>query len=95
MDEEKTSKRNTPRKPILSVVVPFPEDRVVRDRSVENALRRARRAKLEQVLIIGYTEEGGFYATSSALDRKDALWLIETQKLDLFNMIEWIDNDDE
>lgn len=89
MDKTKPPKRNRPRKPKLSVVVPFPEDRVVRYRDFENLIRRLRRAKehLSDILILGVLPDNSLYVQSNGISKKDALWLLEMGKLDVLGLL--------
>lgn len=92
MTKKRDSKKKPSQKPVLSLVVPFPEEKVVIDRSVENLLRRARRAKLSQAVVLGYKEDGSVFVSTNGLPKKDALWLLELLKLDLFDLLEWYED---
>lgn len=48
--------------------------------SPDQALESARQLSLESVLILGYDEDGELVIRSSKLERKDALWIIESAK---------------
>lgn len=88
MSKKKDPKQKASPKPKFSVVTPFPEDRVVRDREIENLIRRLRRAKLKEVVILGCDEDGMFWQSTNGIDRVDALWFLEMARLDLFNLLE-------
>ena len=46
------------------------------------ALIEADKADLTTVLVLGYTQEGRFYSTSSGgVSRADALWLVEHARM--------------
>lgn len=50
--------------------------------TVEQALSSAMQADmLEDVLIIGWLEDGSLYVRSSHMSRKDALWLVEQARI--------------
>lgn len=42
--------------------------------------------KLEDVVILGWDKEGGFYFASSQADGGDVLWLLELAKKELLNV---------
>lgn len=46
----------------------------------EQALVSAGQARLEQVVVVGITEEGDLVTRSSRMTRAEALWLLETAK---------------
>ena len=50
--------------------------------------------KLEKVLIIGYTEEGEEYLSSSFADGPTAVWLLERMKMLLLTVVD-VDDEDE
>lgn len=54
------------------------------DLPVERILDRAAEAKLSGALVVGWTEDGEFYAASSYADGGDLLWLLEMTKRKLF-----------
>jgi len=41
------------------------------------------KGKLDEILIVGYSEENGYYFASSTSDGKELLWLLEQCKLEL------------
>jgi hypothetical protein len=45
--------------------------------TVEEALKSCLRADLQEVMIMGYDADGDLIIASSAMSRKDALWLAE------------------
>ena len=51
--------------------------------TVEQALSSALQLDLSDVLIIGYGDDGKLKIRSSKMDRKNALWLIESVKKDI------------
>lgn len=50
--------------------------------------------KLEKVLIIGYTEEGEEYISSSFADGPTAVWLLERMKMLLLTIVDVEDEDE-
>lgn len=86
-DKDKKSKRKVSGKPKLSVVVPFPEDKLYRDRQLENLIRRLRRAKLSEVVIVGTDGDGRYWNDSNGIDRVDCLWLLEVAKMEMMGII--------
>ena len=88
----KTTKPKASRKPKLSVVVPFPEDKVVRYRDLEKLIRKLRRAKeeLSDIMILAnFTDrerETEFFVETNGISRRDALWLLEQVKLDVLGL---------
>lgn len=88
--ETKTKNKKASPKPKLALVVPFPEDRVVRDREIENLIRRLRRAKengLKEVVVIGFYEDESFYQTTNGVNKNDALYLMELARLDIMGLL--------
>jgi len=53
--------------------------------SVDQALASASQLKMTDVLIIGYGEDGLLKIRSSKMDRKNALWLIESAKREVLS----------
>lgn len=88
MPKGKKNKSKVSQKPSLSVVVPFPEDRVVIDRSIENLIRRLRRGKLKKVFVLGVTESDEYYQTNNGVTQETAAWLFEMGKLDVFGLLD-------
>ncbi len=62
------------------------------DIPVERVLEQAAEAKLTEVTVVGYTEDGDFYFGSTQADGGDVLWALEKAKLDLLRVGE--DDDD-
>lgn len=87
--KSKTKKQNSSTSPKFEVVVPFPEDRVVRDRNIENLIRRLRRAKedLSEVIVLGLDVNDELFITTTGTSRKDALWILELAKLDIYGLL--------
>lgn len=55
--------------------------------SVEQALASAKRANLQDVLIIGYAQKNGhFVLRNSAMLRTSALWLLEMARLEVLKV---------
>jgi len=48
--------------------------------TVDQALESAKQLDLESVLILGYDDDGQLAIRSSRIERKDALWMIESAK---------------
>lgn len=53
--------------------------------SVDQALANAAQLNMTDVLIIGYGEDGLLKIRSSKMDRKNALWLIESAKREVLS----------
>jgi len=45
----------------------------------------AAKGKLDEVIVVGYSEENGYYFASSTSDRKEILWSLEQCKLELLS----------
>lgn len=58
------------------------------DVPAERVLKRARKAGLKTVVVMGWKEDGKFYAISSAADGGTVLWLTELLKQKLFEAAE-------
>lgn len=52
----------------------------------EQMLDLAKNANLDQIVIMGYAKDGEFYFASSIADGGAILWLMETAKLEMFNV---------
>lgn len=63
------------------------------DIPVERVLEQAAKAKLTEVTVVGYTEDGDFYFASSQADGGDVLWALEQAKLDLFRVANELEED--
>lgn len=91
MKKEKPPKKlKASPKPKLALVVPFPEDLVVRDRDFENLIRRLRKAKrdgVKEIVVLGFWDDGSFYQTSNGVNRNDALYLMELGRLDVMGLL--------
>ena len=59
-----------------------------------NDILKEAMGKLEKVIIIGYTEEGDEYFSSSFADGPTAVWLLERMKLLLLSIVDDDDDDD-
>ena len=53
--------------------------------TVEQALQDTLHRNLQDVLIIGYDQDGMFFSRSSKMGLKDALWLAELAKQHIFD----------
>lgn len=53
--------------------------------NVDQALASALQLNMTDVLIIGYGDDGLLKIRSSKMDRKNALWLIESAKREVFS----------
>lgn len=80
---------------INGVGAPKPNDNVVvlggvtrLDLPVECILGAAGRARLQSVVVMGYTDEGEEYFAASYADGAPSLWLIERFKLKLLQITE-------
>ena len=51
------------------------------EQALNTALNDVAQGRLNNVVIIGYNDEGGLYIRSSRMDRKLALWLIKQAEL--------------
>lgn len=87
--KKEPSKRKATAKPNLALVVPFPEERIYRDREIENLIRRLRRAKedLSEVMVLGLDTQGGFYVTTNGVSKETSLWMAELLKLDVMGLL--------
>ncbi len=50
------------------------------DLPVDTILSKVKKAKLDEIIVIGFDEEGDFYFASSKGDGGDMLWLLEKAK---------------
>lgn len=58
------------------------------DIPVERVLDGAKKAELQDIIIIGYDKEGEFCFASDKSDGGNALWLLETAKKQLLETID-------
>jgi hypothetical protein len=75
----------------MSNVIKFTGETLL-DLNPDDILEEAK-GKLEKVMIIGYTEEGDEYFSSSFADGMTAVWLLERFKNFLVNIVDDEDDD--
>ena len=62
----------------MNKVLSFPASTTaLPEQALASALSYAEAGRLQDVLIVGYDDDGDLYVRSSRMDRKDALWLSE------------------
>lgn len=63
--------------------------------SVDEILTLAYKKKLTSVMVIGYDEDGNFYANSSSDDGRDILWMLKRAETAIMDAALGYDEDEE
>ena len=58
------------------------------DMPVEKVLEKAKEANLSEIVVVGYDQEGMFFASSSKADGPNVLWLLRQCEHELFKVVD-------